>query len=61
MNWFFPREIYKLFRIKDWQSNEDSVTIAFEEKDIPPLDDSNRDKKVIARQFHDITVSDFPL
>lgn len=57
----FPKDTYEYFEIKDWQSDEDSVTITFEEKDIPPLNDTNKDARIIARKFHDITVTDYPL
>ncbi len=57
----FPKDTYEYFEIKDWQSDEDSVTITFEEKDIPPLNKNNQNQKILEKRFHDITVSDFPL
>lgn len=57
----FPKGISLWFDIVKAESDEKSVTITFEEKDIPPLDEEDNNATIVARKFHDITVSDFPL
>ena len=57
----FPEGIFEWFDITSGKREDDVTYITFVEKDIPPLEDSLKDKKILARKFHDITVTDFPL
>ena len=57
----FPQDIFEWFDLKSGKSDETTTRITFVEKDIPPLPPETRDKKIIARKFHNITISDFPL
>ena len=57
----FPRDIFDWFELTSGKSDETTTWITFVEKDIPPLSPENQDKKIIARKFRDITISDFPL
>ena len=57
----FPKDIFEWFDLTKGISDEAITRITFVEKDIPPLTPENQDKKIIARKFHDITISDFPL
>lgn len=57
----FPKDIFEWFELTSGKSDETTSRITFVEKDIPPLTPDNQDKKIIARKFHDITISDFPL
>ncbi|MCL4448613.1 MAG: hypothetical protein M1483_04100 [Actinobacteria bacterium] len=57
----FPAGVYEWFEITKVTRDESSTTITFEEKDISPLEASNQGQKIIARKFHNITVTDFPL
>jgi len=57
----FPQDIFEWFELTSGKSDETTARIIFTEKDIPPLTPENQDKKIIARKFHDITISDFPL
>ena len=57
----FPKGIFEWFDITSGKREDDVTYITFVEKDIPPLKDSQKDKKIVARKFHDITVTDFPL
>jgi hypothetical protein len=57
----FPKDIFEWFELTDGESDETTTRITFVEKDIPPLTPDHQNKKIIARKFHDITVSDFPL
>jgi hypothetical protein len=57
----FPQDVFEWFDLKSGKSNETTTRITFVEKDIPPLSPEIRDKKIIAKKFHNITISDFPL
>jgi hypothetical protein len=57
----FPQDIFEWFELTSGKSDETTARIIFTEKDIPPLSPEDEDKKIIARKFHDITISDFPL
>ena len=57
----FPQGTSEWFELKEGRSDEENVYITLEEKDAPPLTDAMKDKKIIARKFHDITITDFPL
>jgi hypothetical protein len=59
----FPKGTSEWFEIKDGRRNdEDTITyITLEEKDLPPLTDEMRGKKILARKFHNITITDYPL
>ena len=59
---FFPKGVFKWFDLADGAViDEDNIKITLEEKDIPPLGENDKDKKIIARKFHDITITDFPV
>lgn len=57
----FPQDIFEWFDLTGGKSDGTTTRITFVEKDIPPLTSENQSKKIIARKFHDITISDFPL
>ncbi len=57
----FPKGIFEWFEITDGRSDEKNTCITLAEKDIPPLTEENKDQKIIAKKWHDITVTDFPL
>jgi hypothetical protein len=57
----FPQGIFDWFEIGRGKSDKAITRITFVEKDTPPVTPETQDKKVIARKFHDITISDFPL
>lgn len=59
----FPKGIFEWFEIKQGQrlQNDTVNSITFEEKDLPPLTEEMKGKKIIARKFHEITITDFPL
>lgn len=54
---FLPEGIFEWFEIKQARRDEHNAYITLEEKDIPP----SSDKKILARKFHEITITDFPL
>jgi hypothetical protein len=57
----FPQGTSDWFELKEGRSDDLNVYITLEEKDLPPLLEADKDKKIIARKFHDITITDFPL
>ena len=57
----FPQGVFEWFELSQGVRDGDDTRITFVEKDIPPLSVANKHKKIIARKFHDITVTDFPL
>jgi len=56
----FPRGIFEWFEITQGEINGENVSITLEEKDLPPIQ-VGMEQKIVARKFHDITVTDFPL
>jgi len=55
---FFPKGIFDWFVLIDGTIDSEDIRITMEEKDDPPI---TGDQKVIARKFHDITITDFPI
>ncbi len=58
---FFPKRTFEYFDIIEGRDDEDNVFITLEEKNIPPITEEMKNKKIIAKKFHDITITDFPL
>jgi len=54
-----PEGIFEWFNVTSSTSDEHNVLITLTEKDEPPL--ANPRQKIIARKFHDITITDFPV
>jgi len=57
----FPKGVFEWFILIEGKSDDNDSSIIFEEKDIPPLEDEYKNKKIISRKFHNITITDFPL
>ncbi len=57
----FPQGVFEWFDLTEGTRDGDTTAITFEEKDIPPLTDEHTHQKIVARKFHPITVTDFPL
>jgi hypothetical protein len=57
----FPKGLFEWFDITESKTDDENVYITLEEKDIPPVTPDLKDKKIYARKFHDITVTDFPI
>ena len=58
MEIIFPKGIFEWFDLKEGASDENNARIIFEEKDRPPIKEN---QKIIARNFHEIAITDFPL
>jgi len=52
----FPEGIFEWFELTESRSDEQNLYFTLEEKDIPPTD-----KLILARKFHNITITDFPI
>ena len=57
----FPKGTFEWFDIVDGHSDENNVFITLEEKNIPPVTEEMKNKKITAAKFQDITITDFPL
>lgn len=57
----FPEGTFEWFEITDGKRDTENNYITLTEKDIPPLAKGQENIKIMARKFHDITVTDFPL
>jgi hypothetical protein len=55
----FPQGLFDWFELTGGRSDEQQVYFTLTEKDIPPL--SNPPQTIVARKFHDVTMTDFPL
>jgi len=54
----FPKDVFEWFDLKDGAIEGEDIKITLEEKDKPPV---RENQKIIARKFHDITITDFPI
>jgi len=54
-----PPRLFDWFEFTDGRSDEQQVYLPLTEKDLPPL--STPHQKIVAKKFHDITITDFPL
>jgi hypothetical protein len=55
----FPENIFQWFDMVSGKKDDKTISIVFEEKNIPPISDKN--KKIISKGFTDITIYDFPI
>ena len=55
----FPQGLFDWFELTDGKSDEPQVSFTLTERDLPPL--SNPHQAIVARKFHDVTITDFPL
>lgn len=56
---FLPESTLDWFDAVKGEKTETEVRITLEEKNIPPIEDTN--KKILSKGFTDITINDFPL
>lgn len=56
-----PDGVFEYFDVMEGKKDEDNFYIILEEKNNPPIPVEDKDKKVIAKKFYDITITDFPL
>lgn len=58
---FFPEGVLEWFDIINGSKDEDNIYLTLQEKNIPPLSEEEKNKKVIPKGFKEITITDFPL
>ncbi|MFH1232563.1 MAG: hypothetical protein V1651_01705, partial [Patescibacteria group bacterium] len=56
-----PEGIFEWFEIIGGSKDEKYLKIILEEKNIPPTTDEHRGKKIVAKGFTEITITDFPI
>ena len=57
----FPKNTLEWFEIADCNMDESDVRVILEEKNIPPVTQELKGKKIISKGFYDITITDFPI
>lgn len=57
----FPQGIFEYFDLVSGTKDETDAQLTLVEKDNPPLTEENKHRPIMARKFHDITITDFPL
>lgn len=58
---FLPERTLEWFEIISHTKDENNVRIILEEKNIPPVKEKDKNKKIISKGFSEITITDFPL
>ena len=58
---FLPTRTTRWFEIISYTQDEDNIRIVLEKKNIPPINENDKDKKVISKGFSEITITDFPI
>lgn len=58
---FLPKGILEWFDIAEGDMTENDLRIILEEKNIPPVTEELKDKKIMSKGFYDITITDFPI
>ena len=56
-----PNGTLEWFNVIEGERDENNIHIVLEEKNIPPLFEKDKDKKVFTKSFTDITITDFPI
>lgn len=57
----FPEGMFEWFDIVEGSKDENNIRITLEEKNIPPFLEEDKDKKITAADFKEITITDFPI
>ena len=58
---FLQEKTLDYFVITHWSKDESEVHLTLEEKDDPPVSDTDHGNNVLSKGFHDITITDFPI
>lgn len=56
-----PEGTLEWFDVLDGHKDKENIYIILQEKNIPPLTEKDKNKKVISKGFYDITITDFPI
>ena len=55
----FPQGLFDWFELTDGRADGQEVSFTLTEKDLPPLATPNQ--MIVAKKFHNMTITDFPL
>lgn len=58
---FLPDGVLEWFDVVEGRRDENNIYLTLKEKNLPPVSNQDKDKKVVARGFTDITITDFPI
>jgi hypothetical protein len=58
---FLPKGTTEWFEIISHTQDQGNLRIVLEEKNIPPVTENEKDKKIISKGFSEITITDFPI
>lgn len=58
---FLPKGVFEWFDIVHSKVGEEDIQLVLEEKNIPPVTEAHKDKKVVPKSFTEITITDFPI
>jgi len=58
---FLPEGTLDWFNLVKAEKDENNIKIVLEEKNLPPVPDKHKNKKIISKGFYDITITDFPI
>lgn len=56
-----PEGVFNWFDIIECSKDERDLKVVLEEKNIPPISEELKDKKIISKGFKEITITDFPI
>jgi hypothetical protein len=56
-----PEGTLEWFDVLEGRKDDENLYIVLQEKNIPPLTEKDKDKKVTAADFKEITITDFPI
>jgi hypothetical protein len=56
-----PEGTLEWFDVLEGHKDEENLYIVLREKNIPPLTEKDKNKKIVAADFKEITITDFPL
>jgi hypothetical protein len=57
----FPEGVFEWFELAEGRKDENNVYIVLKEKNIPPVPEKDKNKRIEAKGFKDITITDFPI
>jgi hypothetical protein len=58
---FLPEGIFEWFEVVDGSKTDREVLITLEEKNIPPITEKERGKRIISKGLKEIWVNDYPV
>ena len=56
-----PDGVFEWFDVAGGDRDENDLKITLEEKNIPPIPEDLKERKIVSKGFTDITITDFPI